>query len=194
MAGKNSKVEYLKPPYTYIQRIIKMAINQIELRSKALKYASRTDNAEFSAPYQKKKTAFLCHSHLDEQMVKGLVVLFQEAEIDLYIDWQDAAMPEKPNNITAKKIQRKIIEQDIFLFLATENAKQSRWCPWEIGYADAKTKKIYVIPTSDGKNTYGNEYLELYASIDTNIYYPGNYLVNKPNERFGQPLLNSTLF
>lgn len=43
----------------------------------------------------------------------------------------------------------------------------SRWCPWEIGYADGKKpiERIIVIPTRDGYNTYGNEYLQLYRHV-----------------------------
>ena len=45
----------------------------------------------------------------------------------------------------------------------------SRWCPWEIGYADGKKpiESIFVIQTQDdaGRN-YGNEYLGLYRSIE----------------------------
>lgn len=47
-------------------------------------------------------------------------------------------MPERPNKETAQRIQGKIREIDYFLFLATENSGASRWCPWEIGYADSQ--------------------------------------------------------
>jgi hypothetical protein len=45
----------------------------------------------------------------------------------------------------------------------------SRWCPWEIGFADGKKAHdhIAIIPTSDGQgHFYGNEYLNLYNKID----------------------------
>jgi hypothetical protein len=119
-----------------------------------------------SASAGRVKSAFLCHSHQDETIVKGLVALFQEEGIDLYIDWKDHTMPETPNAETAKKIQDAIRGRDLFLFLATANSKASRWCPWEIGYADSSGRKIYIIPTADGAGSYGNEYLQLYAKID----------------------------
>ncbi len=114
-------------------------------------------------------TAFLCHSHKDEDLAKGLQVLLSENGWDLYIDWQDREMPERPEKETAEKIKSKIITMDWFLFLATPNSIQSRWCPWEIGFADSKKiyDRILIIPTSDSSgNWYGNEYLRLYRKIE----------------------------
>lgn len=144
-----------------------MPISQSNLINKSTTFRqSIYENMQKSAYLSRGKSAFLCHSHKDEVLVKGLLVLFQEADIDLYIDWNDHTMPDAPNAETARKIQEKIRGCDLFLFLATANSKASRWCPWEIGYADSSKKGIYIIPTSDGSDTYGNEYLELYAKID----------------------------
>jgi len=144
-----------------------MAISQSTLRSKAASYARSGMQFAFeNYNFSKKKSAFLCHSHKDEELVKGLLVIFEEAGLDLYVDWQDHSMPDTPNGVTARKIQDKIKSSDVFLFLATANSKVSRWCPWEIGFADSSQKGIYIIPTADGYETYGNEYLQLYQKID----------------------------
>jgi hypothetical protein len=113
-------------------------------------------------------TAFLCHSHRDEDLAKGLQVLLRENGCEIYIDWQDTAMPETPNRTTAQRIQGKIRELDWFIFLATPNSTASRWCPWEIGYADSEKahSNIFIIPTTDQSGKwYGNEYLQLYRQI-----------------------------
>ena len=67
-----------------------------------------------------------------------------------------------------KRIQQKIVELDFFLFLATANSMASRWCPWEIGYADGKKaiEWILLVRTTDGIKTHGNEYLQLYRNLD----------------------------
>ncbi len=46
-----------------------------------------------------KQTAFLCHSHKDEELAKGLQVMLAENGLELYIDWQDDEMPEQPNKL-----------------------------------------------------------------------------------------------
>lgn len=113
-------------------------------------------------------TAFLCHSHKDQELAKGLQVLLAENGWNLYVDWQDKEMPENPDKATAENIRNKIGVMDWFLFLATPNSTQSRWCPWEIGIADSKKRhdRILIIPTTDDSGKwYGNEYLQLYRQI-----------------------------
>jgi hypothetical protein len=115
------------------------------------------------------QTAFLCHSHKDHELAKGLQVLMKENGWHLYIDWEDSEMPGTPNKETANRIKAKIWSIDWFLFLATDNSTQSRWCPWEIGFADSAKgyEKILIIPTEDDYGTwYGNEYLQLYKKMD----------------------------
>jgi TIR domain len=114
------------------------------------------------------RTAFLCHSHLDRDLATGLVKAFAQQQIDVYVDWADQSMPEKPNRTTAEKIQKKIRSCDRFLFLATANSMRSRWCPWEIGFADGvkPITSILIIPTQDSTGSHGNEYLELYRRLD----------------------------
>jgi len=132
------------------------------------------------------RTAFLCHSHDDARMVQGLLNLFQEDGWRVYVDWQDPAMSEKPTRETAEKIQLAIKVMDYFLFLATPNSVASRWCPWEIGYADGEkaVDHIQIIPTTDRPGSwYGNEYLQLYRKIDE--AKDGKLGVWNPNETTG---------
>lgn len=144
-----------------------MAISQSLLISKSGSYRESINESMMkSATVGRVKSVFLCHSHRDEAIVKGLITLLQESGIDLYIDWKDHTMPETPNGETARKIQEAIKARELFFFLATANSKASRWCPWEIGYADSSKRRIYIIPTVDSSGTYGNEYLELYPKID----------------------------
>ena len=174
-----------------------MAISQSELTAKSYAYQEKLHtNIRESATATTRKTAFLCHSHRDDKLVKGLLVIFREMGVDLYIDWQDHTMPDTPNAETARKIQTRIKACDQFLFLATENSKASRWCPWEIGYADSSSKGIYIIPTSDGRNNYGNEYLELYPRIDSAIHNTTKkegYAIFHPGKDTG-PWLSSSSF
>ena len=122
----------------------------------------------YEAASRHEQTAFLCHSHEDKELAEGLQVLMKENGWDIYIDWLDNALPSSPEKETAERIKNKIKQTDWFLFLATSNSTASRWCPWEIGYADAVKSygKILIIPTEDDSGRwYGNEYLQLYRTI-----------------------------
>lgn len=131
-----------------------------------------------------KQTAFLSHSHKDSTLAKGLQGFLQSKGWLVYIDWEDMSMPSKPNRETAQKIKDKIKRFDWFFYLATANSASSRWCPWEIGYADGvkDIDKIVIIPTRDsaGRN-HGNEYLDLYRNVD--VAQSGGYGLFYPNNR-----------
>lgn len=138
-------------------------------QSVLMDYASRStvkksDRALQDAQRMGRQTAFLSHSHKDRVMAKGVQAFLQSQGWDVYIDWEDAEMPERPNRQTAARIKDKIVQLDWFMFLATQTSTASRWCPWEIGYADGKKniERIIILPTSDGYSTYGSEYLDLY--------------------------------
>ena len=146
-----------------------MAIKQRDLRSAAVR-ASRVVIAKSlnEALSRNQQTAFLCHSHKDKNLVEGLQNLLNESGWNLYIDWLDEDLPESPDKNTALKIKNRIGQLNWFLFLATANSTGSRWCPWEIGYADAvkKHENILIIPTEDDSGRWhGNEYLQLYRKI-----------------------------
>lgn len=115
------------------------------------------------------KTAFLCHSHKDRDLAFGLQQWLKEQGMELYIDWLDPYMPDSPDAATADRIRTVIKGTDVFLFLATNDSMASRWCPWELGFADGvkRHEQIAVIATRDALgNYYGNEYLKLYRRID----------------------------
>lgn len=131
-----------------------------------------------------KQTAFLSHSHKDSTLAKGLQGFLQSKGWLVYIDWEDMSMPSKPNRETAQKIKNKIKRFDWFFYLATANSASSRWCPWEIGYADGvkDIDKIVIIPTRDSASRkHGNEYLDLYRKVD--VAQSGGYGLFYPNNR-----------
>lgn len=145
-----------------------MAISISELRNASNRFSTTRTKTLDEARISGFKTAFLCHSHKDQQLVKGLVTLLADSGWQVYVDWADSSMPDTPNRQTAANIKSRIESHYFFLFLATENSMNSRWCPWEIGYADGKKPidQILIIPTKDGNKTHGNEYLQLYRRID----------------------------
>ena len=149
-----------------------MAIAQAEL----LRAGQRRPLLKSQLREGQHKTAFLCHSHRDEVLAEGLQALLAEQGVELYIDWKDASMPPAPNRETAARIQQRIKTCDWFLFLATANSMASRWCPWELGYADGEKQldRIAIVQTNDSTTTHGNEYMQLYHRIDTT--YAGELL------------------
>lgn len=119
---------------------------------------------------------FLSHSHQDKAKIEQAKLFFENLGISIYVDWADQTMPERTNGLTAQKIKNQIINNnDKFILLATNNAVSSKWCNWEVGIADTfkLTKdKIAILPLADNnRNWTGNEYLQIYPSIE---YESGN--------------------
>lgn len=166
-----------------------MAIRQTDLQVASNRFRSSPGRTLYEAKALGARSAFLCHSHHDEALAKGLVTLLGEKGISLYVDWADHTMPSTPNKITAQKVKDKIRESDLFLFLATQQSMTSRWCPWEIGYADGvkRHQTIFIIPTSDSSGTHhGNEYLQLYRKID--ITSIGEFQFYEAASSYGSPI------
>jgi hypothetical protein len=110
------------------------------------------------------------------------------------VDWKDNELPDAPDKETANKIKTKIQDLDWFLFLATPNSTASRWCPWEIGYADAakRNETILIVTTTDQSGKwYGNEYLSLYRQITADA--TGALIVMRPTKEFQVPVALRTL-
>lgn len=147
-----------------------MAISIATLRNAASQTKPQNFAKSFDEALAKKlDTAFLCHSHKDKLLAEGLQNLLMRNGWNVYIDWQDTDMPDTPDQVTAARIKLQISTNEWFIFLATNNSTASRWCPWEIGYADSEKQhdKILLVATRDDNNWYGNEYLNLYRRIST---------------------------
>ena len=162
-----------------------MALSIAVLRSAGSSPATVVARSLIEARTLGLKTAFLCHSHQDKDLALGLVRLLNDAGWRIYVDWQDATMPVTPDRQTALRIQQKIVDLEYFLFLATPLSMTSRWCPWEIGYADGKKPldRILIVPTEQDGRTHGSEYLELYRKVD--VATDGRLGVWEPGEKNG---------
>ena len=146
-----------------------MIIKQSTLRSARTRGFTKEYYSTKSAAAAGKTTAFLSHSHKDQELAEGLQAYLKERGWNVYIDWLDEEMPEKISSETAEKIKIRIRACQVLLFLATDNScNRSRWCPWEIGLADGEkgASKVLIVPTSDDRGyEFGNEYLGVYKRI-----------------------------
>jgi len=129
--------------------------------------------------YSSKTSVFLSHKHSDLEDLKGLIGFFSRLyDVEIYIDSMDEKMPEKTSGETAKRIKKVIKMSDRFILLATDDAVESKWCNWELGYGDADKfdkDRIALFPVKErGANDFqykGNEYMQIYPFI---TYYDGS--------------------
>jgi hypothetical protein len=121
----------------------------------------------------KRLTVFLSHSHSDlvamgSDMIEVVKKLFGDLDIEVYIDAFDPDLPRVTSGDTANLLKTKIQSSEIFVLVATQNAVNSKWVPWELGFADS-TKglgKIAILPIADKDGRWtGSEYLQIYHQI-----------------------------
>ena len=115
------------------------------------------------------QTAYLCHNPKDTFLAEGLQVLLKDRGWNVFIDWDEETMTESASSEMAEKTQARIRACDWFLFLATERSLSSRWCFWELGYAEGVKSfdAVLIIPTkTENEVWFGGELLQLYRHIE----------------------------
>lgn len=124
------------------------------------------------------RSVFLSHKHTDISLVGNLKNLLSKFDILLYVDWLDRSMPIHTSATTANQIKKRIDQCDKFMFLATDEAIDSRWCNWEIGVADilkSQYDKMVLFPIKKGYRDWGGaEYMQLYPTIEKQEGYNKN--------------------
>jgi hypothetical protein len=87
-----------------------MAIPQSDiLHYESLASMRRSAEIVQEAKAASKQTAFLCHSHKDARLARCVQAFLQGQGWEIYIDWDDTAMPDSPNLETASQKSRSVI-------------------------------------------------------------------------------------
>lgn len=91
---------------------------------------------------------FLSHSSKDETLIAGLKLMLEDLGYSVYVDWNDSALD--PNNVTpetAKILRERMAQCRSLIYAFSENASNSKWMPWELGYFDGlKNSRVAVLP------------------------------------------------
>ena len=133
-----------------------------------------TESRQFSqgGVISHKTTIFLSHKHQDLEDLKGVIGLLRNKyNAQVYIDSMDDKMPSDTTGATAQRIKQIIEKSNKFILLATNNAIESAWCNWELGYGDAKKYYNHIAifpikPQGAADNQYkGHEYMQIYPHV-----------------------------
>lgn len=146
-----------------------------EARLSDVKSETRIFNSD--GRFTGRTTVFLSHKHDDLTELKDFIgFLENKYRVDIYIDSKDPSMPDNTSGETATRLKAIIKKCDKFILIATDNAIESKWCNWELGFGDAQKFKrdIAILPIKK-KGAYdvqykGKEYLYIYPYI---AYYDG---------------------
>jgi len=114
---------------------------------------------------------FLSHSFLDANEIRKIRQLLQNFGHTVYVDWEEDPQLDrsKVNKETAKRIRTRMCCCRSLFFAISGNSSNSKWMPWELGFSDAFSGKVAIMPILD-RPTYndiydGQEYLGLYPYV-----------------------------
>lgn len=115
---------------------------------------------------------FLSHSKMDDKYVLGAKQILEEKGFSVYVDWIND--PQLDRSMVTKKtadyLRQRMKQCSLMFYLHTKNSSLSKWCPWEMGFFDGNVRsapRTYVFPlVFSGESFQGQEYLELYPTID----------------------------
>jgi hypothetical protein len=129
--------------------------------------ATLRKNAESRSP---QGSTFLSHSSKDDDIVTGATRILENHGARVYIDKKDQNLPPYTNKETASALRKRINQSNKFVILASNNSKESKWVPWELGIADGYKGNdgIALFPAVENKNEIAWtswEYLGLYDRI-----------------------------
>mgnify|MGYP000903467631 CR=1 FL=1 len=121
------------------------------------------------SPYQS-FDVFLSHSSKDNGILPSVINFLSGYGVNVYIDKADGELPKITSPETGGILKNRIQEARKFIVLISENSRDSKWIPWELGIADEKKKidNIALLPTVQGNSLPDwpkQEYLGLYHRI-----------------------------
>lgn len=146
--------------------------DSFESKAKTILNESLNQQRTFSAT-PKTYDIFLSHSSTDAALVAGLKLELEDLGYSVYVDWIEDPKLSRANvtKETALVLQARMKQCKSLLYAFSENAVNSKWMPWELGYFDGIKGTVAVLPISrtSKSNFQGSEYLGIYyyIQIDT---------------------------
>jgi len=131
-------------------------------------------NEDRNAPVSTWFDVFLSHSYRDVQALSEdellqLKKLIEGSGLKIYLDWiVDPQLERSCVTADAARVLRNRMDHSrSLLYATTQTSSDSKWMPWELGYVDAKTTRVAILPIIDqsGNGYYGQEYLGIYPHV-----------------------------
>lgn len=115
-------------------------------------------------------TTFLSHSSKDDDAMPGVVLILENHGATVYLDKKDPTLSTKPPPDIAKTLRGHISQAKKFVLFASNNTKESKWVPWELGLADGykKPRNVCIFPgpdKSEDRKWMEQEYLGIYDRV-----------------------------
>ena len=113
---------------------------------------------------------FLSHSIHDADLVLGVKQILEDHGLSVYVDWvEDAQLDrERVDNETASLLRTRMCSCQSLMYLHSDNSRESKWMPWELGFFDGHNGNAAILPVVDHswESFVGQEYLGIYPYVE----------------------------
>lgn len=138
------------------------------------------------AKAERQYPVFVAHSFHDRHAAWAIKQFIREfGEMEAYVDWIDDPLLDRTqvSPETAEVLRRRIGEASIVLLASSPLTRESRWVPWEIGYADGAGKKVGILPILDFRDQQwsGTEFFGLYPEFNLFVNANDKVLLGAPS-------------
>ncbi|WP_338359803.1 toll/interleukin-1 receptor domain-containing protein [Yeosuana marina] len=112
---------------------------------------------------------FLSHSFKDQKYIAGLYLELTSKGYSVYVDWIIDPHFQRDNvtKATVDKIRLRMKQSKSLIYATSENASNSKWMPWELGFMDGDKGRCAILPITDYEtDTFkGQEFLSAYPLV-----------------------------
>jgi len=120
------------------------------------RYFSLNELADLKTP-----CVFISHQQRDKEIAKKIADYFLSAGVDVYFDEYDKSIEIGNPQSVVDAITRGLSRSTHLLCILTDNAMNSMWVPWEIGYAYCQKHNIVSLTDKTWSVKNIPEYLEI---------------------------------
>ena len=112
---------------------------------------------------------FLSHSSEDGGLVERTRFELSKLGYSVFLDSEalPKVRPEAVTKDTAQALRDAMQECASLLYLISEKSAASRWMPWELGFFDGFSGRVFVYPSdaNAARHARGREYLKIYPVV-----------------------------
>lgn len=162
-------------PYLTEHEVRQAAKSERRVATKSMDSASVLKESVETASATDIFDVFLCHAIRDSELVLGAKRILEQQGFSVYVDWiVDPHMGrDSVSAATADTLRKRMSNSKSLLYLFSNNSRQSRWMPWELGYFDGANGTVGIlpiVPENEGLDFSKEEYIGLYPKVelDTN--------------------------
>lgn len=125
--------------------------------------------AVYNAEYEKIKEfdVFISHSSVNKEMIHSIVKELNNSKKVCYVDWisdREQLNRQLTSKETAEVIVNRIKQSKVLLYVLTKECVASKWSAWELGYAYAIGKPIFLLQIDEVDDK--PQFLDLYETYN----------------------------